>query len=272
MNATKAGARHSSADQGHIQAAHDRLTLAGAVCNATKAWTPASAIKSVGGGKVEGLLCRYSTPMATDVERDFFNKTSDFGVKDGQELPVLWHHNLDPEKRGVIGKGIVQHTDAGLWFQSWLNQRDEYERLILKMIEMGKAGYSGGASAIARLASVGKSRLITTFHLVEGSITPVPADPGNLVSIKAFISGGSLTDEQDAEIEREIKSERKADLLQRLARLQETDEAKRARLLRELDRIDPGRRDRTNEPRPGPVVGSWATPFDPNADTGRRTW
>lgn len=95
---------------------------------------------------------------------------------------------------------------------------------------------------------------------------------GAACAAKSSALGGSLTAEQDAEIEREMKSERKVELLQRLARLQETDEQKRARLLRELDRIDPGRRDRTNEPRPGPVVGTWASPFDPNKDTGRRTW
>jgi hypothetical protein len=187
MTHIKSGARHSATDQQAIQDGHDALVRAGAVCAATKAWTPPQAIKSVGGGRVEGLLCRYSDPMSTDLEFDFFNKSTDFGVKDGAELITLWHHNVDPNKRGAIGKGIVRYTDAGLWYQAWISQRDEYEKFILKMIEMGKAGYSGGAVAIARLASVGKSRLIAKFHLVEGSITPTPMDPGNAVSLKALV-------------------------------------------------------------------------------------
>jgi len=30
----------------------------------------------------------------------------------------------------------VKKTAAGLWFQAWLNRRDEYESYILKMIEL----------------------------------------------------------------------------------------------------------------------------------------
>src|SRR5689334_4382859 len=91
----KAGARHSASDQAYIQAAHDELCKAGAVCAATKAWTPPLAIKSVGGGRVEGLLVRYTNPNALDLAGDFFDPNTDLGVRDGQELPLLWHHNLD---------------------------------------------------------------------------------------------------------------------------------------------------------------------------------
>ena len=206
--------------------------------NAIKTWTPPQSIKSVGGGRVEGLLCRYSGPMSTDAAHDYFTKSTDFGVRNGAELPLLWHHNLDVHKRGVSGKGVVTFTDAGLWFAAWLDARDEYEKLILKMIELGKAGYSGGASAIARLASVGKSRMITKFTLVEGSITPLPMDPANVVSLKAM---AGTTDKQRAArvlreldmIEEDIAEERRLDIELDLDELEW-----QMRLERELDALE----------------------------------
>jgi len=234
--ATKAGARHSQADQGHIQEAHDRLVAAGALCGA-KAWTPPSAIKSVGGGKVEGLLVRYTDPSRLDLGRDYFDKHSDLGVKDGQELPLLWHHNLDPEKRGPIGKGVVTYTDAGLWFQSWLDQRDEYERYILKMISLGKAGYSSGAdpASVVRQPIAGKAQAhrVARWRIIEGSVTPVPMDAGNSVSLKAFMAGAA--DPRAARLLREL------DVLECDVRIDELENEIRAGdLLRELARLERG--------------------------------
>lgn len=199
--AIKAGARHSATDQQMIQSAHDQLVAAGAVCGgikiATFMQTP-YAIKARADGKIEGYLVRYSSPSRTDLEWDYFDRQTDLGVRDGATLPVLWHHNLDEAKRGIIGKGVASYTDAGLWFQSWLNIRDEYDRYILKMIEMDKAGYSGGASSIVRRPTAGKARYVARFPLVEGSITPTPMEPGNAVSLKA------LTNTRKARIEREL--------------------------------------------------------------------
>lgn len=236
--AIKAGARHSGIDQGHIQEAHDRLVKAGAQCVATKAWTPPLAIKARADGKIEGLLVRYSDASQVDLELDFFDKNTNLGVRDGDELPVLWHHNLDPEKRGIIGKGQVSYTPKGLWFQSWLNRRDEYERYILKMIELNKAGYSGGASDIVRQPTAGKARRVTKFILVEGSVTPTPMDPYNVVSLKSFMAGGA--DPRGARILRELRlleEDRLLDLELDLDELEE-NETRKARILRELKALE----------------------------------
>lgn len=60
-------------------------------------------------------------------------------------------------------------------------------------------------------------------------------------------------------------SARRLKLEAEFERITETDEAKRARLLRELDRIDPGRRERSSVARPGATAGSvisdfWSSP------------
>ncbi len=233
MNYTKAGARHSSADQGHIQEAHDRLVSAGALCGGVvKAWTPPSAIKARADGKVEGLLVRYTTPNELDLEGDYFDRNTNLGVNDGDTLITLWHHNLDPEKRGVIGKGIVKYTDAGLWYQTWLNRRDAYEQLILQLVEAGKCGYSGGASTVLRTPATGKARRITKFTLVEGSITPTPMDAGSRVSLKAFMSSKSALSPEQVRRLRELE-----DILEDHEADIEADDVWAGRLLRQLSEI-----------------------------------
>jgi hypothetical protein len=231
--AIKAGARHSATDQEHIQTAHDRLVSAGATCAPpTKALSLPLAIKSVGGGKIEGLLVRYST--TPDLHGDIFTPQTDLGVKDGQELGLLWHHNLDPELRGLIGKGVVKKTAAGLWFASWLNRRDEYESYILKMIELGKAGYSSGAYApgVVRQPIPGKAKAfrLAKWPVIEGSITPIPCDFQSTVSVKSMMASRGWAALSPAEKDRSIDLELQLDWLE--------DDVRKADLLRELNRIE----------------------------------
>jgi hypothetical protein len=186
----------------------------------TNAWTMPSAIKSVGGGKIEGLLVRYTDPGRLDLGLDYFDKQSNLGVRNGQELPLLWHHNQDSVLRGPIGKGVVTYTDAGLWFQSWLDKRDEYERYILKMIELGKAGYSSGAdpASVVRQPLAGKAGAyrIAQWHIQEGSVTPIPMDAGNTVSLKSFMAS--------ADTPRAARIRRELDAIEIEERLLELDE------------------------------------------------
>lgn len=215
MNSVKAGARHSSADQAAIQAAHDGLVTAGAVCGPTKAWTPPMSIKSIGGGAVEGYLVRYTDPSQLDLAGDYFDKNTRTGLRDGQELVTLWHHDQDPQKRGPIGKGVVTFTDAGIWFKSWLNRRDAYEMFILKLVEMGKAGYSSGAdtATVVRQPIAGrvKANRLARWDIHEGSITPIPMDASNRVSLKSMLADMNprerlLADLDD--LERQLRIER----------------------------------------------------------------
>jgi hypothetical protein len=177
-------------------------------------------------------------------------------VTDGQELPLLWHHGLDPEiGRGPIGRGTVKRTPAGLWFQSWLNRRDEYENYIHKMIELGKAGYSSGADpkTVVRQPLSGKAGAfhIARWKIVEGSVTPIPADSGNRVSIKSLMAASSDWSDVErvygkayaADLRREIIEDdlRALELTMQLDALESPAERK-ARILRELDTIEGPRR------------------------------
>jgi HK97 family phage major capsid protein len=139
------------------------------------------AVKALGDGKVAGYLCRYGTPKDTDLEGDFFNSGTDYGVADGSTLPVYYQHGFDGVlKNRRIGRGIVKFDDIGVWLEAQLEMRDEYEKMIYELAEKGKLGWSSGAAShLVERESVGKAWFIKSWPIAEGSLTPTPAEPRN---------------------------------------------------------------------------------------------
>ncbi len=190
MNAIKAGARHSASDQERIQTAHDALVSAGALCSgAMKAVR--LPIKATPAGHVSGYLVRFGGP---DVEGDSFLKSTDFGLKDGQQLPLLFHHGLDKDMGATpIGQGTVRRDAAGWWLEGWLSKRAKYLALIMKMAADGLLGFSSGADpdSVVRVPIPGKAHqyAIKTWHIREASLTPLPAAGpwATLASAKAML-------------------------------------------------------------------------------------
>jgi hypothetical protein len=246
--AVKAGARHSRADAADMQAIHDLAVKQGAACGGMmKAIGAPLAVKAVGNGKIEGLLVRFTSPSELDLVGDYFDAQSNLGLEDGDALPLLWHHGLDPEiGKNAIGKGTVKRTPAGWWFTAWLNMRSEYEKYIYKMAELGKLGYSSQAdpSTVVRVPVSGKANAhyLKSWWVIEGSVTPTPMDPGNNISIKSLMGSRA-------------------------------DDLRRRRLMLELDVLQleaeatkpPKRAVRPEPPAllvPGPTSGSYFAPFD----------
>lgn len=146
-------------------------------------------VKHLGGGKVGGYLVRYSNNSDTDLDGEFFTADTDFGVADGNQLPVYYNHGMDSAmKNRRIGRGAVKYDDAGLWFEAQLEMRDNYERRIVQLAEAGKLGWSSGAAGhlVERVAD-GDASKITSWPLAEASLTPTPAEPRNsAVPIKSL--------------------------------------------------------------------------------------
>lgn len=191
---TKAGARHSASDRQDMQMMHDLAVKQGAMCSpAMKALSaPWSAVKATADGRIEGLLIRFTSPAELDAAGDYFDQKTITDLETGDELPLLWHHGLDPEiGKQAIGKGSVKLTKAGWWFTAWLNKRDEYEAYMLELAKRGKLGYSSGAdpASVVRQRIPGKAygSRIARWDVLEGSLTPIPADFANQVNIKSLL-------------------------------------------------------------------------------------
>lgn len=146
-------------------------------------------VKALGNGKVAGYLVRFGTPDDTDLEGEFFDASTDFGIESGAKLGVFYNHGLDSVlKTRRIGRGTVTAQDAGLWIEAQLDLRDEYEQAIYVLAEKGKLGWSSGAAGhLIERVPAGKATRIAQWPTGEASLTPTPAEYRNqAVSIKTW--------------------------------------------------------------------------------------
>ena len=151
-----------------------------------------SNIKATGRGMVEGYLVRFGNSQDTDLERDYFTKSTDFGMEfsDGSahKLGLYYNHGMDPVvKTKKIGYGSIKMTDFGLWYEAQLDMADEYAKMIYDLAKKGKLGFSSGAAShMVDREKVGKSYEIKRWNLAEASLTPQPAESRNMASVKRY--------------------------------------------------------------------------------------
>jgi HK97 family phage major capsid protein len=152
------------------------------------------ALKSVGDGRVEGYLVRFSTADDPDLAGDFFTAETDFDIEDGQKTTLYYDHGLDSELgRRKVGKGTLKKDKVGVWLEAQLERRDDYEKAIYTdLVCAGKAGLSSGtASHLVERVREGKAYRITHWPLgLDASITPTPMEPRtSVLPMKSYIAG-----------------------------------------------------------------------------------
>ncbi|MFH0825445.1 MAG: HK97 family phage prohead protease, partial [Pseudomonadota bacterium] len=157
-----------------------------------------SEIKDLGDGKIGGYLVRYTTDKDPDLTGDYFDATTEIHAPDS--IPLLYNHGMDAKmKRRVIGKVTTKTDDVGLWAESQMNLRDEYEKAVYRMAIQGKLGYSSGAlSHLVDREPAGKAMHIKTWFIGEASLTPTPAEYRNTVTtLKSLVASeqAALSDE-----------------------------------------------------------------------------
>jgi phage head maturation protease len=151
-------------------------------------------IKTTDDGRVSGYLVRFGSPRDTDLEGDFFTKSTDFGrpmqVGETYPLRLYYAHGMDPRVgRKAIGEGVVKMDDAGLWYEGQIEQSDEYRAMIKRLAQEGRLGFSSGAAGhlvIREATGVGKSARIVAWPLGEASLTPRPAEARNMATVKSL--------------------------------------------------------------------------------------
>ena len=148
-----------------------------------------SAIKADDNGRVRGYLVRFG---GADLEGDYFTKNTDFGrpMSPGVRVPMnlYYHHGQDKTiGKSRIGLGFITMDDKGLWYESQVEMADQYQKMIQELAKSGKLGYSSGATGhmVERKKMSDGRYEITRWPIGEASLTPTPAEPGNMVkSIK----------------------------------------------------------------------------------------
>jgi HK97 family phage major capsid protein len=160
-------------------------------------------------GKVGGYLVLYGAQELKDVTGTFFTPETEYGWQGKENRPALYHHGLDPELGGrELGDGwqLKKADKVGLWVETQLNLRDEYEQAVYAMVKAGKLGLSSGTAK--HMIEAKNSGEITRWNIVEGSFTPTPAEPRTMVSalkdiqivpFKSLIIGKSASQVADAD-------------------------------------------------------------------------
>jgi HK97 family phage prohead protease len=149
-------------------------------------------IKMTSDGKVSGYLVRFGNLNDTDLEKDYFTKSTDFGVdlSNGKEagIGLYYNHGMDPVLRTKkIGYAQIKMDDRGVWLRGQLDMADDYNKMIFEMAKMGKLGLSSGAAShLVEREKMGKSFEIKRWTLAEASLTPQPAEHRNMVEAKRY--------------------------------------------------------------------------------------
>jgi hypothetical protein len=155
------------------------------------------AVKALGDGKVGGYLVLFSGPDDPDLQGDYFTKSTDFKLQDGDLRPILYRHGVHPAiKSRTLGRAEVKIDDVGIFLAGELELRDKYEKAIYKLAEMGKLGWSSGAMGHLVSKTPKKKALeVDLWGIGEASLTPNPVEPRT--------SAFSLKDMGDEEIDLE---------------------------------------------------------------------
>lgn len=149
-------------------------------------------LKAKENGKVEGYLVRFGNSNDTDLEKDYFTKSTDFGFEfdngESHKLGLYYNHGMD-KTLGTkkIGYGTVKMDDKGLWYSAQLDMADEYSKMIYDLAKKGQLGFSSGsASHMVEREMMGKAYEIKRWALAEASLTPTPAEYRNKAEAKRF--------------------------------------------------------------------------------------
>lgn len=135
------------------------------------------ALKALGEGRVAGYLVAWGSPDDKDLHGEYFTPETKLWADNGIPRPMLYHHGLDGRlKAAVVGViNTLKTDDFGVWAEAQLDMRQEYARYIEDLVSKGALGWSSGS--LPHLVDIAPDGKILQWPIVEGSLTPTPAQP-----------------------------------------------------------------------------------------------
>ncbi len=138
-----------------------------------------TAIKSLDAenGRVGGYLVVWGSAEQRDLQGEYFTPQTDLCLEWYPARPVLYHHGLDGSlKAAVIGViDTLRVDEVGVWAEAQLDLRQRYVRTVQRLVDKGVLAWSSGS--LPHLVQVAGDGRIERWPLVEGSLTPAPAEP-----------------------------------------------------------------------------------------------
>ncbi|MDE2821397.1 MAG: phage major capsid protein [Chloroflexota bacterium] len=128
-------------------------------------------------GRIGGYMLVWGEADRRDLQGEFFTPQTDVGLDWYEQRPVLYHHGLDGAlKAAVIGViDTLRPDDTGLWAEAQLDLHKRYVRAVRRLVDLGVLSWSSGS--LPHLVDVGEGGQIKCWPIVEGSLTPTPAEP-----------------------------------------------------------------------------------------------
>lgn len=128
-------------------------------------------------GRVGGYLVIWGDSAHRDLQGEYFSPETELGLKWYRQRPMLYHHGLDGAlKADVIGVIDTLSADStGVWAEAQLDLHHRYVYAIRRLIDKGVLGWSSGS--LPHLVEVADDGHIKRWPIVEGSLTPTPAEP-----------------------------------------------------------------------------------------------
>lgn len=143
------------------------------------------AVRQDDGLHVGGYLVKFTDAAAPDLAGDYFTPATEYGLDFPAKIPVYFNHGMDKHfKNTRISRATVTKDEFGLWAETILQERDEYEKFIAELALSGKAGWSSGAAGhLVSRKAIGGANEITSWPIAEGSITHTPCEPKGTVIV-----------------------------------------------------------------------------------------
>ncbi|MGB7339879.1 MAG: phage major capsid protein [Phototrophicaceae bacterium] len=128
-------------------------------------------------GRVGGYLVVWGDTSTRDLQGEFFTEDTDFALDWFEVRPMLYQHGLD----GDLKSAVIGHIDAltvddiGIWAEAQLDMHKRYVQAVQRLVDKGVLHWSSGS--LAHLVEVTEDGQIKRWPLIEGSLTPTPAEP-----------------------------------------------------------------------------------------------
>jgi HK97 family phage major capsid protein len=162
-----------------------------------------SAVKSINAakGRIGGYLVVWGDSKMRDLQGEYFTRETDFALEWYEARPVLYHHGLDGQmKAAVIGRiDSLSVDEVGIWAEAQLDMHKRYVQAVQRLVEKGILHWSSGS--LGHLVEVESDGHIKRWPLVEGSLTPTPAEPRrtDVQSIKSAYEALGITPPTETE-------------------------------------------------------------------------
>lgn len=151
--------------------------------------------------RVGGYLVAFGNPEDRDAHGEYFTEDTDLSLDWYGELPVLYHHGLDKSVSSTrIGTITSLVKDkVGIWAEAILDLTIPFARSVLRMVERGILGWSSGSAP--HLVAVTTDGEIRKWPIVEGSLTPTPAETRGRTTAEAIRSAIKTLEETTSALE-----------------------------------------------------------------------